>query len=201
MVEDAKIKTRRVSNAKIIRIVADMEVHAVEGSFFLGLLFVCENVRYGGGQNRGYGGRSSYDERRFDDRGGRDNGYNNGGGYGGYQGGGRGGGGGGYGGRYSDDRRSYNNGGQQQRDDQPQAPQQNSRWNALREDTPRKENWDRQQPRDERLESELFAGQLSGINFDKYEEIPVEATGDDVPQPISLVCPVFYIGNLFFSVC
>lgn len=27
---------------------------------------------------------------------------------------------------------------------------------------------------------------MSGINFDKYEEIPVEATGDDVPQPISL---------------
>lgn len=42
-------------------------------------------------------------------------------------------------------------------------------------------------PRDEQLESELFAGQNSGINFDKYEEIPVEATGNDVPPAISSV--------------
>lgn len=40
---------------------------------------------------------------------------------------------------------------------------------------------------DERLEQELFSGMNSGINFDKYEEIPVEATGENVPQPITLV--------------
>ncbi|KHJ94736.1 DEAD/DEAH box helicase, partial [Oesophagostomum dentatum] len=61
-----------------------------------------------------------------------------------------------------------------------------SRWAGLREDGPPTSKWERQQPRDERLEAELFAGQLSGINFDKYEEIPVEATGEDVPAPISL---------------
>ena len=43
---------------------------------------------------------------------------------------------------------------------------------------------------DHRLEAELFAGMNSGINFDKYEEIPVEATGVDCPPPIS---HVFYI--------
>ena len=25
---------------------------------------------------------------------------------------------------------------------------------------------------------------MSGINFDRYEDIPVEATGSDIPQPI-----------------
>lgn len=40
-------------------------------------------------------------------------------------------------------------------------------------------------PRNERLESELFSGVSSGINFDKYEDIPVEASGTDVPAGIS----------------
>lgn len=64
----------------------------------------------------------------------------------------------------------------------------NSRWAALRDPIPeRQQKWTEQLPRDERLESELFAGMNSGINFDKYEEIPVEATGQDCPHPISLV--------------
>ncbi|MFH4981255.1 hypothetical protein AB6A40_007964 [Gnathostoma spinigerum] len=45
--------------------------------------------------------------------------------------------------------------------------------------------WSQQGPRDEHLERELFSGINSGINFDKYEEIPVEATGSDVPPPIN----------------
>lgn len=57
--------------------------------------------------------------------------------------------------------------------------------------------WEKQGNRDMRIErcvycyvvrhysscSELFAGSNSGINFDKYEDIPVEATGKDVPEP------------------
>lgn len=46
-------------------------------------------------------------------------------------------------------------------------------------------------PRNERLEMELFGAaddpkfQLSGINFDNYDDIPVEATGKDVPEGIT----------------
>ncbi|KAJ3297868.1 DEAD-box ATP-dependent RNA helicase [Borealophlyctis nickersoniae] len=40
-------------------------------------------------------------------------------------------------------------------------------------------------PRDPRLETQLFGSQHnSGINFDKYEDIPVEASGHDAPEPI-----------------
>ncbi|KAK9463598.1 DEAD-box ATP-dependent RNA helicase [Lipomyces oligophaga] len=45
--------------------------------------------------------------------------------------------------------------------------------------------------RDPRLEHELFGTpgdnkrQNTGINFDNYDEIPVEATGDKVPEPIT----------------
>uniref|UniRef100_A0AC34QUS6 RNA helicase n=1 Tax=Panagrolaimus sp. JU765 TaxID=591449 RepID=A0AC34QUS6_9BILA len=45
--------------------------------------------------------------------------------------------------------------------------------------------WQRQDPPDLNLESELFSGMNSGINFDKYEDIPVEATGEFCPAPIS----------------
>uniref|UniRef100_T1PI52 RNA helicase n=1 Tax=Musca domestica TaxID=7370 RepID=T1PI52_MUSDO len=40
-------------------------------------------------------------------------------------------------------------------------------------------------PRDERLEAELFGTGNTGINFDKYEDIPVEATGKNVPNNIT----------------
>ncbi|XP_055607246.1 ATP-dependent RNA helicase bel [Uranotaenia lowii] len=39
--------------------------------------------------------------------------------------------------------------------------------------------------RDERLEQELFKHGNTGINFSKYEDIPVEATGNDVPPNIN----------------
>lgn len=39
--------------------------------------------------------------------------------------------------------------------------------------------------RDERIEEELFGSANTGINFNKYEDIPVEATGNDVPKHIS----------------
>ena len=45
--------------------------------------------------------------------------------------------------------------------------------------------------RNHRLEKELFGEvndptkQHTGINFEKYEDIPVEATGKDVPEPVT----------------
>jgi len=49
------------------------------------------------------------------------------------------------------------------------------------------EDWTKPLPRNERVEQELFGAgghEPSGINFDRYEDIPVEATGSDVPAPI-----------------
>lgn len=46
------------------------------------------------------------------------------------------------------------------------------------------EDWSKALPRNEKLENELFSGSNTGINFEKYDDIPVEATGDDVPDHI-----------------
>ncbi|VDK70593.1 unnamed protein product [Onchocerca ochengi] len=46
--------------------------------------------------------------------------------------------------------------------------------------------WTQQDLRNEAIERELFSGINYGINFDKYEEIPVEATGNDVPLPCAM---------------
>ena len=35
--------------------------------------------------------------------------------------------------------------------------------------------------------SELFNNTKSGINFEKYDDIPVEASGESPPEPISNV--------------
>ncbi len=45
-------------------------------------------------------------------------------------------------------------------------------------------DWTKPMPRNEKLEQELFGTGHgpSGINFDRYEDIPVEATGRDVPK-------------------
>jgi ATP-dependent RNA helicase DDX3X len=43
-------------------------------------------------------------------------------------------------------------------------------------------------PRNPRIEAELFGKQHNtGINFDKYEDIPVDASGQNVPEPIANV--------------
>ncbi|XP_064456706.1 ATP-dependent RNA helicase DDX3X-like isoform X2 [Ornithodoros turicata] len=47
------------------------------------------------------------------------------------------------------------------------------------------EDWTRPLPRDERIEKELFSQGHTGINFEKYEDIPVEATGEDAPKHIT----------------
>ncbi|XP_015171012.1 PREDICTED: ATP-dependent RNA helicase bel-like [Polistes dominula] len=46
-------------------------------------------------------------------------------------------------------------------------------------------DWTIPTTRDERLEVELFGTGNTGINFSKYEDIPVEATGDDIPPHIT----------------
>lgn len=49
------------------------------------------------------------------------------------------------------------------------------------------QDWTKPLPPDERLEEELFGNRSTGINFNKYEDIPVEATGEDVPPHINTV--------------
>lgn len=46
-------------------------------------------------------------------------------------------------------------------------------------------DWTVPTSRDERLEMELFGTGNTGINFSKYEDIPVEATGDNIPPHIT----------------
>lgn len=52
-------------------------------------------------------------------------------------------------------------------------------------------------PRNERVERELFGvAQHQGINFDKYEDIPVEATGHDCPKHIESFAEVEFTAIL-----
>ncbi|GLV41421.1 belle [Carabus blaptoides fortunei] len=74
-------------------------------------------------------------------------------------GGGGGGGGGGSGGRWNDSNRGGSRGSDA--------------------------DWTVPLPRDERVEQDLFGTGNTGINFSKYEDIPVEATGDQVPPHIN----------------
>ncbi|XP_034949438.1 ATP-dependent RNA helicase DDX3X [Chelonus insularis] len=46
-------------------------------------------------------------------------------------------------------------------------------------------DWTIPTAKDERLELELFGSGNTGINFSKYEDIPVEATGDNIPSHIT----------------
>jgi len=105
-----------------------------------------------------------------------------------------------YAGRFSYDQRNVHDETQW-----AQQSNQNSRWAALDQPEPHygghhhqnnyprgptyghnhPASWQRQDPPDPSLEAELFSGMNSGINFDKYEEIPVEATGENCPAPIS----------------
>ncbi|XP_048216370.1 ATP-dependent RNA helicase DDX3X-like [Perognathus longimembris pacificus] len=56
----------------------------------------------------------------------------------------------------------------------------NSRW-CDRSD---EDDWSKPLPPSERLEQELFSGGNTGINFEKYDDIPVEATGNNCPPHI-----------------
>ncbi|XP_046700656.1 DEAD-box helicase 3 X-linked a isoform X4 [Silurus meridionalis] len=57
----------------------------------------------------------------------------------------------------------------------------NSRWVEESRD---EEDWSKPTPPNERLEHELFSASNTGINFEKYDDIPVEATGSNCPGPI-----------------
>lgn len=46
------------------------------------------------------------------------------------------------------------------------------------------EDWSKPLPPNDKLEKELFSGSNTGINFEKYDDIPVEATGEEVPDHI-----------------
>ncbi|XP_053161593.1 ATP-dependent RNA helicase DDX3X isoform X5 [Hemicordylus capensis] len=56
----------------------------------------------------------------------------------------------------------------------------NSRWS----DKCDEDDWSKPLPPSERTEQELFAGGNTGINFEKYDDIPVEATGNNCPPHI-----------------
>ncbi|KAI9558726.1 hypothetical protein GHT06_015515 [Daphnia sinensis] len=56
----------------------------------------------------------------------------------------------------------------------------NPRWKESNES-----DWTTLTAKDDRVEMEMFGTGNSGINFDKYEDIPVEATGNDVPSHIN----------------
>ena len=81
--------------------------------------------------------------------------------------------------RWKDPQRSAGDAGRPMQDNRYSG---NARWKGGNE-----ENWTTPLQRDERLEVEMFGTGNSGINFDKYEDIPVEATGNDVPSHIDSV--------------
>ncbi|XP_065643957.1 putative ATP-dependent RNA helicase Pl10 isoform X2 [Hydra vulgaris] len=99
------------------------------------------------------------------------------------------GGGGGYNNQYQ--HQNYNgynkntsyNGNQSNRGEQfLWNSERGSRWET--NDALSNADWSKLLPRNERLEMELFTSAQSGINFDKYEDIPVEATGSNTPKCI-----------------
>lgn len=165
--------------------------------------------RRGDGMNRGgyqNGGRGGYNNQNGYANGDGGNWANNGGGYNNYGGGrGRGGHRGGY--------QNGNSGGWSNGygNNQGGVPVRNNRWNEEPSSNNYRggngrgysyagynttngyafngslEDWNTPLPRDERIEAELFATGNTGINFDKYEDIPVEATGESVPENINNV--------------
>uniref|UniRef100_A0A8C9WYK2 RNA helicase n=1 Tax=Sander lucioperca TaxID=283035 RepID=A0A8C9WYK2_SANLU len=56
----------------------------------------------------------------------------------------------------------------------------NNRWS----EESREEDWSKLSAPNERLENELFSASNTGINFEKYDDIPVDATGNNCPPHI-----------------
>ncbi|XP_053562461.1 ATP-dependent RNA helicase DDX3X isoform X2 [Bombina bombina] len=57
----------------------------------------------------------------------------------------------------------------------------NSRWSDEKND---EDDWSKPLAPNDRVEQELFSGGNTGINFEKYDDIPVEATGNNCPPHI-----------------
>ncbi|KAL9889902.1 ATP-dependent RNA helicase bel [Glossina fuscipes] len=128
-----------------------------------------------GGEDWNRGGRNQ--NRNFE----RDN-YRSG------RGGSNGGGGGGNGGSTRDEDQPRNNRWQEpeRRPDDTRNGEQRKYGNRWNEERGRADiDYTKLGPRDERLEQELFGTGNTGINFDKYEDIPVEATGQNAPPHIT----------------
>ncbi|XP_055086836.1 DEAD-box helicase 3 X-linked a isoform X3 [Periophthalmus magnuspinnatus] len=75
----------------------------------------------------------------------------------------------------------------------------NSRW----VEESREEDWSKPTARNDRLEQELFSASNTGINFEKYDDIPVEATGNNCPPHIDIFNDVdmgeIIMGNITLS--
>lgn len=102
-----------------------------------------------------------------------------------------------YRGRDSDDRRGGGRWSDNNRDAGRGAPSSNgpppatnNRWSGYTKggngggNDRYSQDWTSLMPRDEKLEFELFGTGNTGINFNKYEDIPVEASGDNIPEHI-----------------
>ncbi|KAF5306659.1 hypothetical protein FQA39_LY08848 [Lamprigera yunnana] len=93
---------------------------------------------------------------------------------------------GGRGGRYTERERDVP---RNDRWKEPEKSKDNGRWNDGNRWSERRGNsetdWTIPLPKDDRLEIQLFGTGNTGINFSKYEDIPVEATGDQVPRHIT----------------
>ncbi|CAH0387255.1 unnamed protein product [Bemisia tabaci] len=90
---------------------------------------------------------------------------------------------GGFDGWRDNDRGGRDRGGSGYNDERNDGPPRgNDRWQKPVE---RRNDWTVPTERDERLEHDLFGTGNTGINFNKYEDIPVEATGNDIPPHIN----------------
>ncbi|CAI9616403.1 unnamed protein product [Staurois parvus] len=90
----------------------------------------------------------------------------------------------GSGSRRSDDRRLDSFDGMGSRSDRSSMGRYdrgNSRWSDERND---EDDWSKPLAPNDRVEQELFSGSNTGINFEKYDDIPVEATGTNCPPHI-----------------
>ncbi|XP_069035181.1 DEAD-box helicase 3 X-linked a isoform X9 [Lepisosteus oculatus] len=77
----------------------------------------------------------------------------------------------------------------------------NSRW--IEDSARDEEDWSKPTSPNDRLEQELFSGSNTGINFEKYDDIPVEATGSNCPPHIESFSDVemgeIIMGNISLS--